>query len=122
MKEGGGKWIRLQFLTLAALLVCIEDETSIVDASEEHHSGGGATLGRRCGDGHRLGHGFASSSRNLEPHGQLSHRVWVDRSLFHDHSLLPLPVACRICGRCHQLRGPGGRVSGSTSQRLPFRP
>jgi hypothetical protein len=37
VEEGSGKWIRFQLLTLAALLVGIENEASVIDTSEEHH-------------------------------------------------------------------------------------
>jgi hypothetical protein len=37
MKEGSGEWIRPQLPSLVALPVGIEDETSVVDASEQHH-------------------------------------------------------------------------------------
>jgi hypothetical protein len=34
MEEGSGKWVRLQLLTLVALLVGVEDEASVIDTSE----------------------------------------------------------------------------------------
>jgi hypothetical protein len=37
MEERSGEWIRPQFSTLLAFPVGIEDETSVVDASEQHH-------------------------------------------------------------------------------------
>ena len=37
MEEGSGEWIRPQLPSLVALPVGIEDETSVVDASEQHH-------------------------------------------------------------------------------------
>jgi hypothetical protein len=60
MKEGSGEWIRPQLPALVAFPVGVEDETSVVDASEQHHSGGRAPIGRGCGNCHRLGHGLAS--------------------------------------------------------------
>ena len=88
MEEGSGKWIRPQLSALVAFPVGVEDETSVVDASEQHHSGGRATIGRSCGNGHRLGHGLASFPRNLEPPGQLGHWIGIDRRLVHGPSLL----------------------------------
>ena len=37
MEKGSGEWIRAQLLALVAFPVGIEDETSVVDASEQHH-------------------------------------------------------------------------------------
>jgi hypothetical protein len=37
MEEGSGEWIRLQLLPLVAFPIGIEDETSVVDPSEQHH-------------------------------------------------------------------------------------
>ena len=88
MEENGGKRIRLQFLTLLAFLVGVEDETSVIDSSEKDHSRGRPPLGGGCGYCHCLGHGFTRSSRVLEPQGQLSHRVWIDGCFLHGPSLL----------------------------------
>ena len=37
MEEGSGEWIRPQLAPLLAFPVGIKDETSVVDASEQHH-------------------------------------------------------------------------------------
>ena len=37
MEKGSGEWIRPQLPALVAFPVGIEDETSVVDASEQHH-------------------------------------------------------------------------------------
>jgi hypothetical protein len=88
MEEGSGNWIRPQLPALVAFPVGVEDETSVIDASEQHHSGGRAPTGRGCGNCHRLGHGLASCPRHLEPPGQLGHRIGIDGRFVHDHSLL----------------------------------
>jgi hypothetical protein len=94
MKEGSGEWIRPQLPALVAFPVGVEDETSVVDASEQHHSGGRAPIGRGCGNCHRLGHGLASCPRSLEPPGQLGHRIGIDGRFVHGHSLVAAePVA-----------------------------
>ena len=89
MEEGSGKWVRAQFPALLAFPVGVEDETSVVDASEQHHSRGGAPIGRGCGHCHRLGHGLPSCPRNLEPAEQLGHRIGIDGRFVHGPSLLP---------------------------------
>ena len=88
MEEGSGKWIRPQLPALVAFPVGVEDETSVVDASEQHHSRGRAPIGRGCGHCHRLGHGLASCPRNFEPPGQLGHRIGIDGRFVHGPSLL----------------------------------
>jgi hypothetical protein len=60
----------------------------IIDASEQHHSRGRASLSRRRGHCHRLWHGLAGCPRYLEPPGQLSHRIRIDGCFVHDNSLL----------------------------------
>ncbi len=120
MEEGSGEWIRPQLPALVAFLVGVEDETSAVEASEQHHSRGRAPLGRGCGNCHRLGHGLASCSRNLEPPGKLGHRIGIDGRFVHGHSLLAWewgslrsrkPVA-RVAAR-----GPTEPAFGPCSQR-----
>ena len=59
----------------------------MIDASEQHHSGGGAPIGRGSGNSHRLGHGLAGCPRDLEPPGQLDHRIGIDGPFVHGHSL-----------------------------------
>lgn len=93
MKEGSREWIRLQIPALVAFPVGVEDETSVVDASEQHHSGGRAPIGRGCGNCHRLGHGLASCPRSLEPPGQLGHRIGIDGRFVHGHSLVEFQLA-----------------------------
>lgn len=88
MEEGSGEWIRPQLPALVAFPVGVEDETPMVDASEQHHSGGRTPIGRGCGNCHRLGHGLASCLRNHEPPGQLGHRIGIDGRFVHGHSLL----------------------------------
>ena len=88
MEQGRGKWIRPQLPALVAFVVGIEDESSVIDASEQHHSGGRAPIGRGCGNCHRLGHGLAGRSGNLEPPGKLGHRIGIDGCFVHGHSLL----------------------------------
>ncbi len=127
MEEGSGNRIRHQLLTLAALVVGVKDETSAINTSEQHHSRGRATLGRRCGHGHRLGHGFSRFSRNLEPRGQLCHRVWVNGCLFHRYSLLVPNVGWVGLGAETSLAGSlvGSGVSGPSMQPnsgLPYKP
>ncbi len=88
MEEGSGKWIRRQLPALVAFPVGEEDETSVIDASEQHHSGGRSPIARGCGHCHRLGHGLASCPRNFEPPGQLGHRIGIDGCFIHGTSLL----------------------------------
>ena len=88
MEEGGCEWICPQLPALVAFPVGVEDETSMIDASEQHHSGGRAPIGRGCGNCHRLGHGLASCPYSLEPPGQLGHRVVIYGRFVHGHSLL----------------------------------
>ena len=88
MEKGGGTGIGPQLLALFALSVGVEDETSVIDPSEQHHSGGRAPLFRRRGHRHRLRHGLASRPRHLEPPGQLCHRIGVDGRFVHGNSLL----------------------------------
>jgi hypothetical protein len=92
MEEGSGNWIRPQFPALVAFAIGVEDESSVIDAAEQHHSGGRAPVGRGCGNCHRLGHGLASCPRNLEPPGQLGHRIGIDGCFVHGHSLLARAV------------------------------
>ena len=88
MEESSSNWVRPQVPTLFAFPVGVEDETSVIDASEQHHSRGWTPIGRGCGNCHRLRHGLASCPRNLEPPGQLSHRIGIDGRFVHGHSLL----------------------------------
>jgi hypothetical protein len=88
MEEGGGQWVRPQFLALVTLAVGVEDETSVIDASKQHHSAGRPSIGRCRGQSHRLRHGLAGCLRNFEPPGQLRHRIGLDGCFVHNHSLL----------------------------------
>jgi hypothetical protein len=88
MEEGGGQWVRPQFLALVTFTVGVEDETSVIDASKQHHSAGRPSLSRCRGESHRLRHGLASCLRNFEPPGQLRHRIGLDGCFVHSHSLL----------------------------------
>ncbi len=103
MEQGGGNWIRPQVPTLVAFPVGIEDETSVIEASEQHHSGGRAPIDRGCGNCHRLGHGLASCPRVLEPPGQLGHWIGIDGCFVHGHSLLARAVA-RLTKEIARLR------------------
>ena len=113
MEKGSGERIRPQLPTLVAFPVGVEDETTMVDAPEQHHSRGRAPIGRGCGNCHRLGHGFASCPRNLEPPGQLCHRIGIDGRFVHGHSLLARGYLDSLRSRKPVAQGPHGWSRGA---------
>ncbi len=129
MEEGSGNRIRPQLSTLLAFPVGVEDETSVIDASEQHHSGGWAPSGGGGGNCHRLGHGLTGCPRNLEPPGCLGHRIGIDGRFVHGHSLLARAMGqdAEGCGsrdvsgcryRSGATDGPLRGLSSSTAHRI----
>ena len=86
--KSSSEWIRLQLAAHVAFSVGVEDEATMIDASEQHHSGGRAPIRRGCGNCHRLKHGLASCPRNVDPPGQLGQRIRMDGRFVLGHNLL----------------------------------
>jgi hypothetical protein len=74
--------VRLEFATLAAPVVGVEDEAVFVEALEEDYAGRRAAVGRRGGEGHGVGFVEVRGERLPEPPAKLFYGVRVAVGLF----------------------------------------